>query len=48
MAAQQATAMFAQLGIPVAALKTEGPSTCMTFLGILVDSTARQLRLPLD
>lgn len=34
------------LGVPIAAHKREGPSTCLTFLGIEVDSIAGQLRLP--
>ena len=37
-----------QLGIPVATHKTEGPSTVLTFLGILVDSSHMELRLPTD
>ena len=36
------------LGVPVAVHKTEGPATCVTFLGILVDTRAFQLRLPAD
>ncbi len=35
-----------RLGIPVAMDKLEGPTTCLTFLGILLDSTNQQLRLP--
>lgn len=34
------------LGVPVAAHKTEGPSTWVTFLGILLDTIAQELRLP--
>jgi hypothetical protein len=30
----------------VAAHKTEGPSSCITFLGILLDTVAQELRLP--
>ena len=37
-----------RLGIPVAAHKTEGPSTCLTFIGIQIDSVAMQLSLPPD
>ena len=37
-----------QLGIPVATHKTKGPSTVLTFLGILVDSSRMELRLPTD
>ena len=35
-----------KLGIPIAALKTEGPSTVITFLGIELDTAAMTLRLP--
>ena len=34
------------LGIPVAKHKVEGPSTCLSFLGIELDTQALQLRLP--
>ena len=34
------------LGFPVAPKKVEGPSTVLTFLGIEIDSTAQELRLP--
>ena len=37
---------FHNLGVPVATHKTEGPSSCVTFLGIVVDTDAFQLRLP--
>lgn len=36
------------LGVPVAMHKTEGPSTCLTFLGIQIDSLAMQLSLAPD
>ena len=36
------------LGIPVAEQKTEGPTTSLTFLGILIDSHKFELRLRLD
>ena len=36
------------MGIPVAAHKTEGPASCVTFLGILIDTQAYELRLPAD
>lgn len=36
------------LGVPVAEHKREGPSTCLTFLGIEVDTEQSQLRLPQD
>ena len=34
------------LGVPVASQKTEGPACCLTFLGILIDTQAFELRLP--
>ena len=36
------------LGIPIAEHKTCGPTTCLTFLGIEVDTKAGELRLPAD
>ena len=36
----------AMLGVPLAAHKREGPTTCLTFLGIEIDSVASSLRLP--
>ena len=36
------------LGIPLAAEKLEGPSTCLEYLGILLDSTALEARLSSD
>ena len=41
-----AAAVFSDLGVPIAAHKTEGPSAQATFLGFRVDTEARQLRLP--
>ena len=37
-----------RLGVPIAAHKTEGPSTLITFLGILIDTISGLLRLPAD
>ena len=37
-----------QLGVPLAAHKKEGPTTCLTFLGIEIDTEACELRLPQD
>ena len=37
---------LATLGVPIANDKIEGPSTVVTFLGILIDTTAYQLRIP--
>ena len=34
------------MGIPVATEKCEGPATCITFLGSVLDSSLQQLRLP--
>ena len=36
------------LGVPLEPTKLEGPSTCLTFLGIEFDTVALQLRLPMD
>ena len=38
----------ARLGVPVAAHKRVGPATCLTCLGIEIDTVAFQLRLPQD
>ena len=35
-----------KLGMPVAREKSEGPATSLTFLGIVLDSSLQQLRLP--
>ena len=37
---------FQHLSIPIAAHKTEGPSTTLVFLGILIDTELFELRLP--
>ncbi|XP_061466237.1 uncharacterized protein LOC133377049 [Rhineura floridana] len=37
-----------ELGVPLAAEKTEGPSTAITFLGIEIDTVAQCCRLPQD
>ena len=42
------TQACATLGVPLAEHKREGPTTCLTFLGIEVDTVASQLRLPQD
>ena len=39
--------IFRGLNIPVAEHKTEGPDTCLDFLGILIDTHAFELCLPL-
>ena len=42
------TQLCAQLGVPLAAHKTAGPSMCLTFLGIAIDTVANELWLPKD
>ena len=37
-----------KLGVPIAAEKVEGPTRCLPFLGIEMDTSAWQLRLPLE
>ena len=39
---------LAKLGIPVAAHKTQGPTSSLTFLGILLDTTTFELHFPDD
>ena len=41
-------AVCAYLGVPIATEKTEGPTTALTFLGILLDTLHLEERLPLD
>ena len=41
-----ATRTFQSIGVPVASDKTEGPSTCIVYLGIVIDTMSLQLRLP--
>ena len=36
------------LGVPLAEENVEGPSTCLMYLGIIIDSVAGELRLPLE
>ena len=38
----------AQLGVPIAAHKTEGPTHVLTFLGIKVDTVEQEIRLPTE
>ena len=45
-AANTVTETFNSLGVPVAAHKTEGSSTVLTFLGIRIDTASFQLCLP--
>ena len=37
-----------ELGIPLATDKLEGPSTSLTFLGIILDTHRMEIRLPKD
>ena len=46
LALEKATSLCDRLGLPVAAHKTVGPATVLTFLGIEVDSVSQELRLP--
>lgn len=48
MARARAEAAFKELGVPVSSHKTEGPSTRVTFLGILIDTESLTLSLPED
>ena len=43
---QLALDLCERLGVPVAEEKVEGPETSLVFLGIVVDTEARDLRLP--
>lgn len=45
---EQALALCVELGVPMAAKKTEGPTTCLTFLGIELDTIRMRARLPDD
>lgn len=38
--------MCQMLGIPLAIAKVEGPTTALEFLGILLDTTRMEARLP--
>ena len=42
------TGTCARLGVPLADHKREGPTTCLTYLGIEMDTLEPQLRLPLE
>lgn len=39
---------FRNLGIPIAANKTEGPGTTFEFMGIILDTIRMEARLPTD
>ena len=40
------TEVCVRLGVPLALEKVEGPSTCLTFLGITLDTSWMEIRLP--
>ncbi len=42
------TTTCAELGVPLAADKVEGPSTCQQILGIELDTCTMEMRLPKD
>ena len=42
----QLVASFSELGVPIEPSKLEGPSQCLSFLGIEVDTVTLQLYLP--
>ena len=39
--------VFADVGLSVAPSKLEAPTTCITFLGVQIDSVSMTIRLPL-
>lgn len=43
---QSLTEMFDNLGIPIAPHKTIGPTTCLEYLGIILDTVKMEARLP--
>ena len=45
---QRLISLFHHLGVPLAPDKVCGPTTCITFLGIEIDSIAHTVRLPAD
>jgi hypothetical protein len=45
---RKALGLCTRLGLPMAADKTEGPSTCLTFLGIQIDTVAMNASLSAD
>ncbi len=47
-ALQVALRVCREVGMPVAVHKTEGPSTALVFLGILIDTEKMEIRLPAD
>ena len=45
---QKLCSVFNKLKVPLETSKLEGPATCLSFLGIEVDTSLRQLRLPVE
>ena len=45
---QVVESVFQSINVPIACHKTEGPSTSLTFLGIVIDTLKLELSLPLD
>ena len=45
---QTLTSLCSVLGVPLAEDKREGPTTCLEYLGILLDSSSLEARLPPD
>ena len=43
---EKSLAFFSYLGVPVAPHKVEGPSTCLRFLGLVVDTHKMEIRIP--
>ena len=39
---------FTNLGVPIAANKTEGPSTTLEFMGVILDTVRMEARIPGD
>ena len=40
--------IFSLLNVPIALHKTDGPTTCLEYLGVILDSHHMEARLPLD
>ena len=40
--------IFKELGVPLAVEKTEGPKTCICFVGLEIDSIEMVIRMPID
>ena len=46
--AMMALSLCELLGVSLSTGKEEGPSTTLSFIGILIDTVAMELRLPID